>query len=310
MNSKLRDIFICHASEDKEEVVNPMVEAFGQAGITCWYDEAEVKWGDSITQKVNDGLNISRYVVVVFSSAFIGKNWPQRELNAVLNIEASTGEVKVLPLLVGSEKEKADIIAKFPLLNDKRYLPWDGDLRKIVDAMLTRLDRKTALKGPIGTRGPSQSIGLRIPLPKIKKRFTQRDKDIFLREAFGVVRQYFQKALSELERHYQEVKTDFSEVHNFKFLCTIYVRGEVASRCKIWLGGFTSSDSIAYQSGQFNIDSDNSFNDILSVSDDEQSLGFRPSNMWFGGQQYSEKDLLSVQDAAEYLWRRFTEALG
>jgi hypothetical protein len=136
-----KDIFLCHSSEDKEEVVKPIFEACNQAEISCWYDEAEIKWGDSITQKVNEGLRISQYVIVVFSTAFIEKNWPKRELNSVLNLEASTGEVKVLPLLVGTEQEKSAILAGFPLLNDKRYLPWDGDLRKIVEALLSRLGR-------------------------------------------------------------------------------------------------------------------------------------------------------------------------
>src|SRR5208337_2974813 len=102
MSNPMRDIFICHAGEDKDEIVRPMVEAFSQSGISCWYDEAEIRWGDSIVQKVNEGLASSRYVVVVFSPAFVQKNWPQRELNAALNQEASAGEVKVLPLLVGS----------------------------------------------------------------------------------------------------------------------------------------------------------------------------------------------------------------
>ncbi len=78
MGTKTRDIFICHATEDKDDVVRPMAEAFSQAGISCWYDEAEIKWGDSITQKVNEGLHISRYVIVVLSSAFMAKKWPQR----------------------------------------------------------------------------------------------------------------------------------------------------------------------------------------------------------------------------------------
>ena len=66
MTKPIRDIFICHAGEDKDAVVRPMVEAFTQAGISCWYDEAEIQWGDSVTQKVNEGLSSSRYVVVVF----------------------------------------------------------------------------------------------------------------------------------------------------------------------------------------------------------------------------------------------------
>lgn len=306
MNKPLRDIFICHAGEDKDAVVRPMVEAFTQAGISCWYDEAEIQWGDSVTQKVNEGLSSSRYVVVVFSTSFSQKNWPQRELNSVLNQEASSGEVKVLPLLVGSEQEKKQILEKFPLLNDKRYLPWDGDLRGIVKALSDRLQIR---KGKLNVN-PTPGPGLRIPIPKIAKKFTQRDKDLFLRNAFTVVKGYFQNALQELGRHYQEVETDFAEVHNFKFISTIYLNGEVSNKCKIWIGGLSSSDSIAYQAGQFNIESDNSFNDMLSVSNNEQSLGFKPSGMWFGHQQNRDNKLLTEEQAAEYLWQRFTDSLG
>lgn len=309
MDATMRDVFICHASEDKDEIVRPIVEACTQAGISCWYDEAEIEWGDSITEKVNEGLVKSRYVVVVFSSASAGKKWPQRELNAVLNQEASTGEVKVLPLLVGSEREKEDILSRFPLLNDKQYLPWDGDLRRIVDSLLSRLGRTQN-----GPRGQAESLsrtpGLRIPLPEIKKQFSQRDKDLFLRSTFVVVKNWFQEGLQQLEQGYEDVETDFVEVHSFKFIATVYVRGEVANRCKIWLGGFISSDSIAYQTGQFNIDSDNSINDTLSVADNNESLGFRPSGMWFGGKQYAEDELLSAERVAEYLWTRFTDNLA
>ncbi len=308
MSKTIRDIFICHAAEDKDDIVRLMVEAFIQAGISCWYDEAEIHWGDSITQKVNEGMAMSQYVVVVLSASFGKKNWPQRELNAILNQEASTGEVKLLPLLVGSEEEKRQILKQFPLLDDKRYLPWDGDLRSIVSALLSRLDRgEAALSGEVSI---PPVVGLHIPLRKIKKQFSQREKDLFLRNSFIVVKKYFQNALRELGRHYRAVDTDFAEVHNFKFLASIYVRGEVANRCKIWIGGLTSSDSIAYQEGQVSIENDNSFNDMLSVTDDKHSFGFDPRGMWFGAQQSADGELPSAERAAEYLWRRFTDRLG
>ena len=95
-----RDIFICHTSTDKQDVVRPLVTALERSGVSCWLDEKEITWGDSITSRVNEGLRICRFVIVVLSIEFLDKNWPQRELNAVLNIEASSGEVKVLPLLL------------------------------------------------------------------------------------------------------------------------------------------------------------------------------------------------------------------
>ena len=148
-------------------------------------------------------------MVVVFSLAFAEKNWPQRELNSVLNQEASTGKIKVLPLLVGSNRIQNDILAKFPLLNDKRYLPWDGNLRAIVSALRSRLGRDDD-KSQNEIAGAVRSPGFRIPIPKIKKQFSQRDRDLFLHNAFAVVKSYFKNALQELENHYQEVETDFA----------------------------------------------------------------------------------------------------
>jgi hypothetical protein len=308
MSKPTRDIFVCHASEDKNDVVRPLVEAFTEAGISCWYDEAEIQWGDSITQKVNEGLGTSKFVVVVFSPAFVQKNWPQRELNSVLNQEASSGEIKVLPLLVGTENDNKEILAKYPLLNDKRYLPWNGDVKAIVNAMLSRLGDRGKSAGDKPESNPT-ATGIRIPLPNIKKKFTQRDRDLFLRNSFTVVKQFFDSGLEELKKRNSEVDIDLAEVTKFKFVSTIYVNGEVATRCKIWIGGLSASDSIAYLEGRSQIDSDNSFNDMLSVAADEQALGFKPSGMWFGAIQYTRDQLLTAEQAAEYLWRRFTKAL-
>jgi hypothetical protein len=302
-----RDVFICHASEDKEGVVQPLVEACLGAGISCWYDQDEIQWGDSITQGVNAALGKSRFVVVVFSNAFVGKNWPKRELNAVLNQEATTGEVRILPLLVGTASEKQQIMKEFPLLNDKKYLPWDGDFSRIVSSLQARLQRS---RDGVGARpATGGNPGPDIPLPKIRKTFTQRDKDLFLRNGFVVVKGYFRNALQQMERRLNEVKTDFAEVHAFKFVATIYVRGEVGNKCKIWLGGYTSTDSIAYQEGQVRIDTDNSMNDVLSVETEADALGFRPSGMRFGAPRSSESDLMSAEEAAEYLWTEFTANL-
>lgn len=137
---QIKDVFICHASEDKPLVVEPLVNALQQVNISCWYDKVEIKWGDSITQKVDEGLRISRYVIVVLSAAFLNKNWPQRELYSVLNVEASLGEVKILPLIVAKDsKERESIRQQLPLLNDKAYETWNNSTEEIIEALQTRL---------------------------------------------------------------------------------------------------------------------------------------------------------------------------
>jgi len=141
-----KDVFICHAREDKPSVIRPLIEALKAAHISYWLDEVEIKWGASITEKVNEGLTRSRYVMVVLSRAFITKHWPKRELNSMLNIEASSGEVKILPLLVGTEEEKNSILRELPLLNDKLYLTWNNNAQEIVNHLSACLSRSEGVE--------------------------------------------------------------------------------------------------------------------------------------------------------------------
>jgi signal transduction histidine kinase len=138
----MKDVFICHAHEDKRSVVLPLVESFQSHGITYWFDEAEIMWGDSLIEKVNEGLENSKFVIVILSMNFISKNWPKRELNAALNIEASKGCIKILPLVYGSNQEREIIIEKFPILNDKLFLYWEGNPNPITDSLKRRLSDK------------------------------------------------------------------------------------------------------------------------------------------------------------------------
>lgn len=132
-----KDIFICHASEDKVAVVRPLSSSLTQRGLTYWIDEAEISPGESITERVNEGLKISEFVVVILSRAFMAKHWPKRELWAVLNLEAKSGKVIIIPVLVGTKTEVDGIVEEFPLLNDKLFLLWNGDANRIANAIQT-----------------------------------------------------------------------------------------------------------------------------------------------------------------------------
>jgi hypothetical protein len=304
-----RDVFLCHASEDKSTVLRPLVSALEAARITYWYDEAEIQWGDSISEKVNAGLRMSRYVLVVFSQAFVEKNWPQRELNAVLNIEASTGEVRVLPLLIGSSEQRRRILEAYPIVNDKAFVAWDSGISSVVEALQARLDEKASNSSRSTEASSSHSTGMVIP--EIKRRVSQRDKDRFLRETFSIIRAYFEVGGRELTAKYQEVEADLEDIQKYKFVFSVYRNGDIVTRCKIWLGGPVSSDSISFAQGNhIDINNDNSMNDWLSIVDKGSELGLRASGMGFGfsaAQDFYGK--LSSQRAAEYLWLRAIDML-
>ena len=93
------DVFICHASEDKRSFVQPLADALKKAGLKVWYDRFELKLGDSLREKIDQGLAKSQYGIVVASKAFFKKRWPQSELDGLVARQNSEGRKVILPIL-------------------------------------------------------------------------------------------------------------------------------------------------------------------------------------------------------------------
>jgi hypothetical protein len=91
------DLFICHASEDKEDFVRPLAYALQELGFRIWYDEFALTLGHSIRRSIERGLAESRYGLVVLSPAFLKKEWSQRELDALVAKETNGTRV-ILPV--------------------------------------------------------------------------------------------------------------------------------------------------------------------------------------------------------------------
>lgn len=110
------DVFISHASEDKNEVVRPLALALKENGLTVWYDEFELKIGDSLRRKIDQGLANSRFGIVVLSKDFIKKGWTNYELDGIITKSVS-GEQVVLPIWHNITKQ--EVIDFSPSLADK-----------------------------------------------------------------------------------------------------------------------------------------------------------------------------------------------
>ncbi|GMO51946.1 MAG: hypothetical protein Pg6C_17070 [Treponemataceae bacterium] len=94
---KQYDVFISHASEDKNDFVRPFATLLREKGLKVWYDEFELKIGDKLRRKIDEGLSKTRYGVVVLSNFFFAKEWPQKELDGLFAIE-DNGQDVILPI--------------------------------------------------------------------------------------------------------------------------------------------------------------------------------------------------------------------
>lgn len=114
--TKRFDVFISHASEDKEAIVRPLAHALREHGLEVWYDEFELKIGSSLRQTIDRGIANSRFGVIVLSKTFFTKGWTGYELDGLVT-KAVSGEQVLLP--VWHEVTKQEVIAFSPSLADK-----------------------------------------------------------------------------------------------------------------------------------------------------------------------------------------------
>lgn len=110
------DVFISHASEDKDEIVGPLARELQQRGLHVWYDEFELRIGDSLRRKIDEGIARSAFGVMVLSNAFFAKNWAQYELDGLVTRSIDGSQV-LLPLW--HKITKAEVMAHSPSLADK-----------------------------------------------------------------------------------------------------------------------------------------------------------------------------------------------
>lgn len=113
------DVFISHATEDKESIVRPLAQALANAGVNVWYDEFELRIGDSLRRKIDAGIARSRFGLVVLSPSFFAKPWPQYELDGLVTMSVSQKQV-LLP--VWHEVSMDQVMRASPSLADKLAL--------------------------------------------------------------------------------------------------------------------------------------------------------------------------------------------
>src|SRR4051812_42592090 len=84
------NVFLCHSSRDKERV-RWLASELKKHDVGVWLDESEIKLGDSVTLKIDDGLRRSRWLIITLSEYLASRMaeydqtcWPREEYGAVM----------------------------------------------------------------------------------------------------------------------------------------------------------------------------------------------------------------------------------
>lgn len=124
-------LFLSHSSLDKP-FVGRLASDLKNRGVPVWFDQWELKVGDSLTQKIEDGISGSGWLAVVLSTHSVNSEWVQKELRAAQAKELRDKNIFVLPLVVDD--------CEIPLfLLDKLYADFRSSYEEGLDALLRRV---------------------------------------------------------------------------------------------------------------------------------------------------------------------------
>lgn len=115
------DVFVSHAWEDKESFADEFVNELRKLGISVWYDTSQIRWGDSMRQRIDDGLKKSKFGVVILSPNYIaeGKYWTKAELDGLFQLESIRGKT-LLP--IWHDLTKKQVMEFSPIIANKKAM--------------------------------------------------------------------------------------------------------------------------------------------------------------------------------------------
>jgi WD40 repeat protein len=102
------DVFLSHSSKDKS-VVREIAERLRKDGLKVWFDEWEIKPGDSIPAKIEEGLERSRIMVLCMSANAFGSDWAQLESGTFRFRDPLNKERRFIPLRLDNSPIKGSL---------------------------------------------------------------------------------------------------------------------------------------------------------------------------------------------------------
>ncbi len=86
-----RDVFLCHAWDDREGSATELYELLKARGLSVWFSEKDVALGTSLLRAIDNGLRMCRIGIVLATPAFLksleAQGTADKELSVLLATE-------------------------------------------------------------------------------------------------------------------------------------------------------------------------------------------------------------------------------
>jgi hypothetical protein len=313
-----------HRDESLRDELEKHLSPLKRSGVIEPWHDRRIGAGEEFDKSISQYLESADIILLLISADFLASDYCYgREMRRALE-RHDAGEARVIPVilhacdwqhmpfgkLLAAPKDGRPV-SKWPDQNEA-FLDIVQKIRQAATEINARRGASTAnsMLPTDATASPSlgaQPRGGEQPRSsnlRVRKSFTDRDRDRFEREAFEYVANFFEASLAELSRRNAEVEADFQRVDATRFTAVAYMDGAMKSEITVWLAGRRSfGGSLAYYRGRTTESS--TIHGLFSVEDDGHMLYLTTFSMM----QSNERQNLSFEGAAEMLWEEFIKPL-
>jgi len=291
------EVALSFAGEDRP-FADAVAKGLRKAGINVFYDDfyAEELWGEDLAVKLREVYHSSsQFCIMIISKHYVDKMWPSHERQqAIERMISERGKAYVLPVrLDGFDGEVSGLSGTISYLAVR-----SSDHQKIVDAFLRKIGRKgTSKPRPESQKEPAKAF-----IPKIKRSFTDKEKNQFLKSSFAEIVNLIDDFSAETQKEYPHFEYEKEMVTSRKAVFTLYENERQVSQFKLWIGGLLGGDSISFAHGDYiDVNSDGSMNESISLEEHEGELMLKPMGMSMFGAGRDKP--MSPREVADYLWQ-------
>lgn len=133
---KEKEVFISHSSKDKKEV-EKLIPFINAMNLPVWFDKYNIDVGQSIVEKVQEGMKNSYAVIFWITNNFLDSPWCKKEMNAFIKRMI---EEDVLIISILSQEVSVDRLPLF--LQDIKYIKRENEsLEQIAKEILPTLKK-------------------------------------------------------------------------------------------------------------------------------------------------------------------------
>jgi TIR domain len=305
-----------HADEGLRDQLEKQLSLLKRQGIIEVWHDRRIGAGQEFGKEIGRHVETDDIILLLVSSDFLDSDYCYEKEMARAMERHEAGEAIVIPVIlracdwhgalfgkINATPPDGRPVTQFPD-RDQALLEVAKAVRQAAERLGSKVGQRQAPRAKLAFPTVQLAERPRSSNLRVAKEFSERDKDAFKIEGFEFIAKFMENSLEELSERNPGIETTFRRIDANRFSAVVYKGGRAVSRCTVFVGShFTNG--IAYSSSETN--DSNSYNEMLSVAADDQTLYFKASGM--ARFQHDENPKLSPEGAAEFFWSLLIEPL-